>query len=595
MDRERLNRELAELWQRVRLSEPGPEASELGIPASSAGGPSSSSEMTQTLLFLKRQHEREAGRWEELVAAKDRALRELSGRLKAAEGELLDVTERSRHQESRLLDEVLKLSLKLEEFDRAAGGQREHWEREVQVLKGALGAARQALASELVRRRETEAEAAAKEGEDLAQIRELEASCARLAEDSRTRQEKTNELLANLKEAESAIQKTLVELLEERRSRHAAEEERRKALEKVAEVESHFKELSKLWEEERSQWRELWDRERSTWETQRSEFAAWEGKLRGERETWQQEIRLQEGKVTRHLAQMGQALKYSTESSLRLGKLLRFLGLKLPESAELSLYKAFYRTRRRRLAALAAGIVLALSSYPAYLWLGRVSLRLQASFPLEAANPTHLAYDGSLLWLAEWEGRLSAFSPEDPARALKSAEVRGAGPYHPISLAWSQDLLWSLDSAQGRILQHPWSDPSRVEVSAPAPGPATSALAYDGGRLWSYDAAGRVLYRYERDIKARPAAFPVEVDMVPASMAWVGRQLWILDSKGHRLLRFKLRGEEVRLAGEQTIDPALLSFVVLPPSRPGERTLWAVSGPSRGDPRITLRKYLVRP
>ena len=70
---------------------------------------------------------------------------------------------------------------------------------------------------------------------------------------------------------------------------------------------------------------------------------------------------------------MGQGLRFSAESSLRLGKLLRALGFVLPEAVEASALQAFYRSRRRKLASIAVGLILALSAAN-FLYIGMVDL-----------------------------------------------------------------------------------------------------------------------------------------------------------------------------------------------------------------------------
>src|SRR5262245_39014452 len=192
----------------------------------------------------------------------------------------------------------------------------------------------------------------------------------------------------SLKEAKNALEKTLAELLCERQIRDEVEKERAVALKKVDEIQNHFTELSKLWEEERGQWRDLWDRERSTWEAQRMEFASWEENLRKEREAWHTELKAKEQDQLKFTEQMSEMLRQATETSTKITKVLRSLGLAAPAPGQ-----KWGPSRPVRYAALV--LAFAAAALPVYKYLTRLEFKFESSTPVDLSNPTAMTYDGA--------------------------------------------------------------------------------------------------------------------------------------------------------------------------------------------------------
>jgi len=153
--------------------------------------------------------------------------------------------------------------------------------------------------------------------------------------------------------------------------------------------------------------------------------------------------------------------------------------------------------------------------------------------------------------------------------------------------------MWTLDAARARLLRSTPTRPDVVTAAIPSPGPAPTALAFDGKNLWSYDAANHALYRHAAD-EATHKSYPIEEQVVPNAMAWVDGKLWVHDTKSPRIMVYAFEGDRFELKERHpSPDNATVGFAVLP----GEtgRRVWALVGPTaeRSQPallRLKLRR-----
>ncbi len=597
MNADDMRAELDRLWARVSASggaEPPPLAEPeilpppSGIPLS-LGSPSQAIS-TEMFSLLKRQRQEEVARLQELLSMKEQAVRELGERLQKAQAELMSLRRDEQRRERAALSDMTELAARLETADAALKDQERRFMEEERVLRDIAERTRQQLAAETARWRELERQWAEREQQYLLDIKEAQALLARAQEEAGKHEEKVRLLSDDMRQAKGAIEATLGELLTERRAREASDQDRDKALKRVAEVEGHFRELQKLWEEERKQWQELWERERSGWQAQRQDLSSWEERLRKERETWHAELKAKEEQELRFADQMTGLLREAAEIGARVAHLKDFSGIRFfPNLAQ----------RARGWGASAAFAALAaLALYPLWKHLHRVRLEPIASIPIALDSPTAVAFDGSQLWVSEWLGRLASLDPSDPANLLARYMVNAQAAYHPVSIALGGGALWSLDSAQGRIFKHTPSDPSLPQLSWPSPGPAPLALTHDGRSLWSYDAVNRAFYRHRGEGPLEGTeAFGLELDIVPSSMQWLGEELWLHDLKAKRLLRLKLSGKSFRVEGSTPCDPTILSIHVSSSRAAGGRfkTLWAIAGSSSGTAGYFLKRFKILP
>lgn len=600
MDSDDLQRELDAAWAKATTGLPR-------IPATAA--PPASFSLTdapaitreasmEAMALMRRQHRTELARFQQYATFKEQSVRELADRLRAAESELDLLRQKEARRDESVYRELADASAKLESAQGGLVEQERRFAEEERLLRAVAERTREQLASETARWREVERQFGEREQDYLLRLRELEARAQQAQEDAAKHEGAHRRAQSGLQEAKGAIEGALAELLKERREREEADRERDRALARVKEVEEHVRELQNLWEEERKQWQELWDRERSAWETQRREFAEWEGRVRKEREDWHQQLRGLEGRENKYRDQMAEILHKSTDAGEKLSSFLRQAAEKAKAvAAGEAILPRKPRDWKKGLAAAAALALLA-AAYPVWRHLHRLRFELRQSHVLLEDNPTGLAFDGNALWVSEWAGALSALDPGDPSQRLRREPVGKAEPYHPVSVAVWGDALFTLDSAQSRILRHAIGTPGRFDLAWPTPGPAPITLAHDGQNLWSYDAATRALYRHLGEgPEAQAEPYKVELDLLPTAMTWHNKELWVYDARGKAVLVFAIEGRSLRLL-QKAPFPAPLQGMLLTPrtgadNRP-ELELWGLSVPGTGAEPPTVKKFLVK-
>ena len=589
-----LSREIDRLWARVGTASPEP-SSAASIPASPSVGATVGAEIAwETVALLKRQQRQGEAAWRQAMDARDEALRVLRARLETAEQELSTLRARAEGEDERSLVETLDARQKIEAAQKSVALAEGRHADERAALEGALQSLRERLAAETARARVAEQRWQAREQQYLIDLKQLQDLAARREKEAAAGDKSVRSLEAGMGEAKNALEKTLGELLLERKESERARAEREAALKKVGELRAHVDELSRIWEEERAQWRELWDRERSSWETKRVELAQWEENLRREREAWHADLKAKEAAHLALTEDLSGKIRETSLTAEKMSGLISGFDRKSAESAEREAESsaaaaasavAFAERAReravRRRRALVGGVLaaaLAAAAVPAWRAAAVWRFEVQATSPAPTANPSALAFDGSLLWIADWSGRLAAVDPADPRRVVRQAAPAPGGPYRPTAIAAGGGALWTLDAAQARLLRHSAASPERILAARPSPGPAPTALAFDGETVWSYDAIDRALTRHGGD-DAAVRAFALPDDAAPDAMAWADGRLWLHDAKGRRLLIYAVEGDKlVRVSSQPMPEPSVLGLAVA--GTPEDRILYLLLGPS---------------
>ncbi|MBI4059911.1 MAG: hypothetical protein HY403_00620 [Elusimicrobia bacterium] len=577
---EDLSREIERLWARLG------NASDPAAPASYSP-PAAGAELAwETAAMLKAQQRRRVAALTEALETKEASLKHWRDRAEALQAEVDALRAQADGGAELVFAQLLDAQQRLEGAARALEHERAAHLEERRAMEAALDEAKARIAAEVARAREAEARFSRRETQNLIDLKDVQSSAERRQQEALQADQAVNALKGSLSEAKNALEKTLAELLLERQERVRVEEERARALKKTDEVERHFADLQKLWEEERAQWRELWDRERSTWETQRQELAQWEETLRREREAWHSELQEKERTHLTFTDSLAGKIRETTAAAEQVAQRMRQLESREERDRAVSAQSnvdsvraAAARARRVRAAAsaLAAAAVLAAGSL-AWRWGAQWRYSLEATAPVASLNPTALAFDGTLLWVADWGGRLSAHDPVDPRRAVREIGVPEGGVFRPTALAFGDGRMWTLDAARARLIRASAARPEAVLAAVRSPGPAPTALAFDGSSLWSYDSASRALYRHAGD-EATYQAYPLEDDVVPNALAWVDGRLWLHDTKSRRLMIYALESGRFALKeAHPSPDAATAGFVVLP-GKDGP-LLWALVGPS---------------
>ena len=600
-----LSRDIDRLWARVGSASADPSSASSLSATASAGTSLGADAAWETVGLLKRQARQREEVWRQTMDARDEALRVLRARLEAAETELARLHLRADGEDERAMVGALDAEQRIETAQKALALAEARHAEERRTLEEAMQSLRERIAAETARARTAEQRWGAREQQYLIDVKELQGLVARRDAVAGASDKDIRARDASLAEAKNALQKTLAELLLERKERERASGEREAALKKVDELRAHVDELSRIWEEERAQWRELWDRERSTWETQRGELAHWEENLRREREAWHAELQVKEKTHLELTEDLSGKIRETTQNAEKMSELITSFDRKSAEDAErasshaseapiLAASRARARAERVRRGVLAGVVALAVAAAAGPAWRAATVWRfvLEAVAPAPTGNPTGLAFDGSSLWVSDWSGKLVAVDPADPRRVLLSALPQPGGPYRPTAVAAGGGALWTLDAAQSRLLRHSSAAPDRILAARPSPGPAPAALAFDGETVWSYDAVNRALTRHGGD-DAPAQTYALPDDVVPNAMTWVDGRLWIHDAKASRLLVYAIVAGKL---SREAVEPAPAQGVLglASAGTPGDRRVYALIGPSGARGTAEIVRYRLK-
>ncbi|MBI4054892.1 MAG: hypothetical protein HY402_02025 [Elusimicrobia bacterium] len=148
-------------------------------------------------------------------------------------------------------------------------------------------------------------------------------------------------------------------------------------------------------------------------------------------------------------------------------------------------------------------------------------------------HPAGLAWDGKVLWVADWFSQAVYLGELHPGFSVKKT-------YHfptwvPVTLAFVEGTLWSA-SASGKIQKHLLDGSLTVVESYPAVGPATTGLCYDGLYLWSAEASAPLITKHLLDSKLSVVERYPYPGGKPAGLVYDGKNLWSLDAVSGQLL-----------------------------------------------------------
>ncbi len=565
-----------DLWRKAESS-----SSDFLIPLSFEPRAFPSQVAWDALSLVRRKSRREAEELSEILSSRYKALEESRQREAILKGEIQNLKGELAGQEASILNGGLEAEGRIEAALKSLEEERKNHAIEKEKLKSLLAQTRERLSDQQKILERQEEMWQKKEEEYLQSLRELQALSGRAQQESKTVSGELEKSSRGLKEAKTALEKTLAELLEERHRLNESEREKGNALKKVSDLEKHLEELSKIWEQERAEWRELWDRERSAWQNQRAELSSWEENLRKERENWHADLEKKEAEHLRFTDAMNQSVRESAEATAKLSSFMRRVSEKIERP------NPTLKTLKRKgfwFSLFMVGLLGALG-YRAWNYFNRFHFRALAVQPVSLSNPTGLAFDGTLLWASDWDGNLKSFSPQKADVITRTAQVLATKPYHPSSLTFAKGNLWSLDAAQARLIEHSPSDPGVVSASYPTPGPAPTALAFNGKSLWSYDAANGLLYRHGSD-PTQTRGFSLGSGLAVTAMAWIEDRLWAFDSKGRELLVFKRQGGHLILQAHYPAHQTILGIVAS-----GRRQVLVLAGPNAEHPTPVLIRY----
>jgi len=528
MESNEIDRHLNDLWKKVSGSNYVPDASPLP--------PDIRQSNMETMRFLRENFSKAESEWKTLLAGKEAQLRDLASQLEETRAHLGEIKQHYQEAREKSLNEELATAMNLEESRKLIDTQKKSHAREVALLKEVLERTKVELVSLQGR-----IEALRAERDDMRnKFTALSVEKADL-DDNRAG------LSAKLADSKEAVEKTLAELLNERKNRRDDQVKMKDLESKVKDLTGTLESNKANWDAERAQWREMWDRERSVWETHRQEFAVWEERLRSEREAWTMKMREQESKGVENAAGLANVLKESSQWSEKVTQVLKLYALKGVELPSVFVSagpdQGFIRARRNVSRALALGLagllLMSGAAWQVYAWRAKVHYKLLATAPLDLPNPSGLAVTKDGLWLSDWNRGLTLKDTKDFS-TLRVLPAPAGGLLKPGALSASDGGLWTLDMAQLRYARQSFKDGGIVE-SVKTPGAAPQGAAWDGYSLWAFDASSGLLYKYGLDpASGASATYPLEGIKSLVSMQWVNGQLWALDGK-NVLRRYALK------------------------------------------------------
>ncbi len=238
--------EIDRLWANAESASAASAEASASLPAGPAGG----EEAWEAVRLLKRQRRRERRAWTELLEAKERALEAVRERQALLERQLMELRRQGRVQESWVLEKTLEAQAGIGEAAEDLARERARHLEQERALAALAEQARGRLKSLEGRLEQEKQEREKREQRALSELARAQAGLGRFKEEAERAQ-------GSLRQARDALEKTLAELLRERRLREECQRQREGALARAAEIEHHLQELSRLWEEERSRWKLL--------------------------------------------------------------------------------------------------------------------------------------------------------------------------------------------------------------------------------------------------------------------------------------------------------------------------------------------------
>ncbi len=532
MESKDIDRHLNELWKKVAGNEYVPDSSPLP--------PDIRQSNMETMRFLRDNFSKAESEWKTLVAGKDTQLRDLNAQLEETKAHLSELKQHYQEAHEKTLNEELSAALGLEESKKVLDAQKKNHARETDLMK------------EILERTRTELMTLQSSLQGRIDALRLERDEARRKADSYSVEradlaDAKAGLVAKLAGSKEAVEKTLSELLSERKNRRDDQVKMRDLETKIKDLTGRLEGAKTNWDAERVQWRELWDRERSVWETHRQEFAVWEERLRSEREAWTFKMREQEAKGLESATGLTNILKESSQWSEKVTQILKLYALKGVELPSVFVSAGpdqnFVRARNNVTRVLAIGLagimLMSVAAWQIYGWRAKVHYTLLSSAPIDLQSPSGLAVTKDGVWLADWNRGLILKDGKDMT-TLRVLAPAAEEPVRAGALSASDSGLWTLDMAQLRYARQDLKDGKIIET-VKTPGPAPQGAAWDGYNLWAFDASSGLLYKYGLDPKAGASAtYQLEGLKSLVCMQWDGATLWTLDGK-NMLGRYALK------------------------------------------------------
>ncbi|MCB2220384.1 MAG: transglutaminase [Bacteroidetes bacterium] len=155
------------------------------------------------------------------------------------------------------------------------------------------------------------------------------------------------------------------------------------------------------------------------------------------------------------------------------------------------------------------------------------------SFEIPGSYPTGLTYDGTHLWLADYQTDLLYCIDPATGDVIRSIP---APAYWPEGLAWDGAFLWNADVKGGLPLSENYAgkiyqvDPKDGKIlhTIQAPGSTPRGLTWDGNYLWCVDNASDEIIQFSPEDGTTIRSFRSPASD-PRGITFDGKYLWISD------------------------------------------------------------------
>ena len=189
-----------------------------------------------------------------------------------------------------------------------------------------------------------------------------------------------------------------------------------------------------------------------------------------------------------------------------------------------------------RIRGLVGMVMMVVAAAPVAGWAGSRPGDVEKTVPLKLSTPTGLAWDGSVLWVADLD--TATLNAVDPAtgKVVRTLEAPG---YSPMGLAWDGSRLWVLDA--GDATAYAVDPRSGLTVRAlPLDSRTAKGLAWDGKALWTADGRAGVISRLDDSDGTTWKSFPSPLagkrgDEI--GMTFAGERLFVADRLSNRIYR----------------------------------------------------------
>lgn len=488
----------------------------------------------EIIKYLEKRIKEKSDEYEVILKQKDETIKKLNNRIVELERFIEELKSTKSKKEEEILSQNKELISKVEESKNILLKQKEKHQKEISLLK------------EIFEKTRLDLEELSKELDELKKEKlYLKTRNIELEQEKTKIEAKIDLLQKQLSQSKEAVEKTVSELLNERKRTEDLSKKIRELQKQNEDLQKQLESTKLAWDSERAQWKEMWERERSLWESHRMEFAVWEERLRNEREAWLRILKEEEAKGIENAKKLAEVLEESSKWSYKVGELLKLYANKeivLPQiiTSTKTIKDKINKGFRRTLLFINFALVGLIGSfYMYYEYANKLHLFKTFSNILDDNQYSSFAiYDDGYIFSHLQKGLIIKDKDFKNIEIINEVENRLIKP----SFVYVEgDYVWFFDLSSLRFVKMDFVE-RKVVSSIKSLTYAPQGFFSDGSYLWVFDGIGGVLQRYElnggvKSVKTYELANIKTVD----SITWLDDNLLVLSNS--KLYRFKMEGD----------------------------------------------------